>query len=186
MNSKRLAMTENKKFPIRGVNHIALVCKDMKRTVAFYEGILGMPLFKTTVIEGLGQHFFFDMGGSSLAFFWFRDGRHVEPGVTVPAALMGTSGVPSDIKTAIGTMNHIAFDVEASMLAEYKARLESAGVKVSPIVWHNDIHNLEIEHSSNWCTSIYFKDPDGIQLEFAGWTRAFGKDDVVHEPATAP
>ena len=34
-------------FEIRGVNHLALVCRDMAATVAFYEGILGMPLIKT-------------------------------------------------------------------------------------------------------------------------------------------
>ena len=28
-------------FEIRGVNHLALVCRDMARTVAFYEGVLG-------------------------------------------------------------------------------------------------------------------------------------------------
>ncbi len=72
MNTQRLATVDNAKFKIRGINHIALVCADMRRTVAFYEGILGMPLFKTSNIKGLGQHFFFDMGGCSLAFFWFQ------------------------------------------------------------------------------------------------------------------
>ena len=32
----------NEKFELRGINHLALVCKDMKRTVDFYEGVLGM------------------------------------------------------------------------------------------------------------------------------------------------
>ena len=31
-------------FEVRGINHLALVCRDMAATVAFYEGILGMPL----------------------------------------------------------------------------------------------------------------------------------------------
>ncbi|MCA3752468.1 MAG: VOC family protein, partial [Phenylobacterium sp.] len=37
----------NTEFDIRGVNHIALVCRDMARTVEFYRDILGMPLVKT-------------------------------------------------------------------------------------------------------------------------------------------
>ncbi|MEE9279033.1 MAG: VOC family protein, partial [Myxococcota bacterium] len=40
-------MTENKEFEFRGVNHLALVCKDMARTVDFYSSVLGMPLIKT-------------------------------------------------------------------------------------------------------------------------------------------
>ena len=33
---------ENKEFELRGVNHLALVCKDMARTVDFYCNVLGM------------------------------------------------------------------------------------------------------------------------------------------------
>ena len=32
---------------IRGLNHLALVCSDMARTVDFYSGVLGFPLVKT-------------------------------------------------------------------------------------------------------------------------------------------
>jgi catechol 2,3-dioxygenase-like lactoylglutathione lyase family enzyme len=71
---KSKASKRNTKFEIRGVNHLALTCKDMKRTVDFYSGVLGMPLTKTIDLpRGMGQHFFFDIGnGDSLAFFWFR------------------------------------------------------------------------------------------------------------------
>src|SRR3954447_20664635 len=36
----------NDEFELRGVNHIALVCSDMARTVEFYTQVLGMPLVK--------------------------------------------------------------------------------------------------------------------------------------------
>ena len=56
----------------KGINHLALVCRDMAETVAFYEGALGMPLVKTVALPDGGQHFFFDCGGGSLlAFFWW-------------------------------------------------------------------------------------------------------------------
>ena len=60
----------NTQFEFKGVNHLALVCKDMARTVEFYRDVLGMPLVKTIDLPGgRGQHFFFDMGnGDSLAF----------------------------------------------------------------------------------------------------------------------
>ena len=58
------------KFEINGVHHLALVCKDMERTVEFYTDVLGMRLTKGFDLEGYGQHFFFDMGnGSELGFF---------------------------------------------------------------------------------------------------------------------
>src|SRR6266699_69748 len=62
-------------FDLGGVNHLALVCSDMKRTVEFYTQVLGMRLIKTIDLPaGSGQHFFFDMGGgNALAFFWFPD-----------------------------------------------------------------------------------------------------------------
>ena len=47
----------NEKFEIRGVNHIAMVCADMSRTVRFYRDVLGMQLVKTLDIPGGGQHF---------------------------------------------------------------------------------------------------------------------------------
>ena len=37
----------NEEFDLGGVNHLALVCSDMKRTVEFYTDVLGMPLIKT-------------------------------------------------------------------------------------------------------------------------------------------
>src|SRR5690606_7882696 len=81
----------NPKFDIRGINHLALVCRDMKRTVEFYSGVLGMPLTKTINLpNGMGQHFFFDIGnGDQLAFFWFPDAPEAVPGVTHAAALPG-------------------------------------------------------------------------------------------------
>ncbi|HEY8523604.1 MAG TPA: VOC family protein [Acidimicrobiales bacterium] len=62
-------------FGFSGINHLALVCRDMARTVDFYQGVLGMPLVKTIELpDGMGQHFSFDCGGGNLlAFFWFPE-----------------------------------------------------------------------------------------------------------------
>jgi catechol 2,3-dioxygenase-like lactoylglutathione lyase family enzyme len=65
----------NREFEIRGVNHLALVCKDMARTVAFYRDVLGMPLVKTLDLPGgRGQHFFFGLGNVAGA----AAGRHIQ------------------------------------------------------------------------------------------------------------
>lgn len=175
---------KNEKFEIRGINHLALVCKDMKRTVDFYTNVLGMPLTKTIDLPfGSGQHFFFDIGGGdSLAFFWFPDAGDAQPGITHPAANFGAG----PITTSHATMNHVAFDIPQEKIGEYQKRLEDAGIDVTPVVNHDD--SPEQAHPevtpSTFVRSIYFQDPDGILLEFAGWTRAMTEDDVKHEPAT--
>ena len=73
--------TASAPIQINGVHHLALVCKDMARTVDFYTNKLGLRLTKGFDLEGYGQHFFFDIGnGSELAFFWFNDAEPAQPG----------------------------------------------------------------------------------------------------------
>ena len=65
-----------------GINHLALVCRDMEETVKFYTQVLDMPLVKTVALPDGGQHFFFDCGGGSLlAFFWWENAPAAAPGV---------------------------------------------------------------------------------------------------------
>src|SRR5690349_6149840 len=59
---RRSPMTEPIGSKVRGLNHLALVCSDMARTVDFYTNVLGFPLVKTVDLPGgRGQHFFFDI-----------------------------------------------------------------------------------------------------------------------------
>ena len=189
----RLSEKKNPVFEVKGLSHVALVSADMQRTVDFYQGILGFPLIKTTELpEGGGQHFFFDMGDgqSSLAFFWFPVTHAVEPGITVPKNNIGDiSGAesPSNYTTAIGSLNHIAFNVEPELIPVYKKKLEDLGIWVSPIMYHYKCqHNIGPNPDETlWLTSVYFRDPDGIQLEFGAWSRKFTDEDIDLEPATS-
>lgn len=174
-----------REFDIRGVHHLALVCKDMARTVDFYCNVLGLPLVKTIELpDGLGQHFFFDLGnGNALAFFWFPDSPEAAPGVAAPRALVGRGS----ITTAHGSMNHVAFDVPAEKLEEYRRRLIAKGVEVTEVINHDE-SPWQVSRTitaTTFVRSIYFFDPDGILLEFAGWTRKIGEGEVRHKPATA-
>ncbi len=175
----------NTEFDIRGVNHLALVCKDMARTVEFYRDVLGMPLIKTIDLPGgYGQHFFFDIGnGDSLAFFWFPGAPEAAPGISSPQSLP-TQG---SMITAHGSMNHIAFNVPVDRFDDYCARLSAKGVKISPVLNHDDSQNQVSETVTDkvFVRSVYFFDPDGVCLEFAAWTRAFDDRDVAHDPMTA-
>src|SRR3546814_540522 len=126
----------NKEFEFCGVNHLALACKDMARTVEFYRDLLGMPLTKTIDLPGgRGQHFFFDIGnGDSLAFFWFKGAPEAVPGISAPEALP-TQG---NFMSAHGSMNHIAINVPAERFDEYYNRLVEKGVKVTKILNHDN------------------------------------------------
>ena len=47
-----------------------------------------------------------------------------------------------------------------------RAELIAKGVRVTPVVDHE------------WMKSIYFKDPNGLLLEYACWTRELADDDA--------
>ena len=188
-------MATNPEFEIAGVNHLAPVCRNMKETVDFYHGLLWMPMTLTTEWgpEGREQQiFFFDIGaGSHLAFMWQRELIPPAPGVASPAAFledtMGAdltkltreqiANLPS-IATAVGSINHIALNIPVDKFDEYREKLIAKGVHVSDIkYWTVDqkcrpVFVKDPESSPYvFMKSLYFRDPNGIQLEFAAWTR---------------
>ncbi len=179
-----MASQENKEFQLRGVNHLALVCRDMAETVDFYCNVLGMPLTKTIDLPGgLGQHFFFDIGNrDSLAFFWFPDAPEAAPGIAAPDPRAG----PRALVSAHGSMNHVAFDVPADKIEEYRERLMARGIRVTKMVNHDNSPSQVSDEMNDdvFIRSIYFSDPNGILLEFACWTKELGPDEAHHTPAT--
>jgi catechol 2,3-dioxygenase-like lactoylglutathione lyase family enzyme len=177
----------NTEFELRGFNHLALVARDMAETITWYEDVLGMKLVKTLELpDGRGQHFFLDMGNGvdGIAFFWFPE---------APEGVEGESLQSRTGMTAIGTMNHLAFDVPADQMDAYREKLKSKGVQVTQIVNHatslDGGHKADYDPATDngdvFVRSMYFKDPNGTMLEFACWTRALDQRDVVHAPATA-
>ena len=164
-----------------GINHIALVCRDMRETSDFYTRVLGMPLVKTVELPGGGQHFFFDCGGGNLvAFFWWADGPPAAPGVA------SVEHFPTKTKTAVGSMNHLAFHMAEDELEAALGRLEAAGVPYTPAVVNHDDSAMGMSrdlHPGVFVRSVYFTDPNGIMMEFAALTKAFGPEDIRHEPA---
>lgn len=180
-------MTE-RPFEFGGINHLALVCRDMAETVAFYEGVLGMPLIRTIELPyGLGQHFFFDCGGGdSLAFFWFPDAPEPVPGVSAPAGRPDRASLTS----AIGSMNHVAFQVPPEKMEEYLVKLHEAGIDTTEIANHDtsELGLAETVTADVYVRSIYFMGPDGVLLEFAAWTGdpASDAEPVVPRGAVRP
>jgi catechol 2,3-dioxygenase-like lactoylglutathione lyase family enzyme len=181
----RLESRPNTEFDIRGINHLALVCRDMKETVDFYTNVLGFPLVKALELpNGMGQHFFFDIGnGDSLAFFWFPNAPEKAPGIASPA---GAPGV-GELVTAHGSMNHVAFDVPEDKIEAYVEKLRARGLNPTPIMNHDDSsRGVSREmYPGVFVRSVYFMDPNGILLEFACWTRKFDESDLNVAPARA-
>ncbi|MFD9421853.1 MULTISPECIES: VOC family protein [unclassified Streptomyces] len=177
----------NTEFELGGINHLALVCADMRRTVDFYSGLLGMPLIKTIELPGgSGQHFFFDCGGGDcVAFFWFADAPDGVPGISAPVSLPGQG----EFLSAVGSMNHVAFHVPPERFDEYRARLVAKGVEVSPVMNHDDSPTTVAARLQEgvYVRSFYFQDPDGILLEFACWIKQPTGEphNTTDEPRTA-
>ena len=174
-------MTESA-FRYRGLNHVALVCRDMKETVKFYTEVLEMKLVKTLDLPGgRGQHFFFDGGnGALIAFFWFPDAPEAAPGIASQDPSPGTS-----FATAHASMNHLAMDIPLEDFDDCVERLRAKGLKVH-VINHADNEKGYTEGVTDetWIRSMYFSDPNGIALELAALTREFVPEDVAHEPAT--
>lgn len=97
----------------RGVHHLALLSRDVERTIAFYQGLLELPLtelFENRDYQG-STHFFFDIGhGNLLAFFDF-------PGLDL-----------GDYAEVLGGMHHLAISVEPERWDHLKQKLEAGGV----------------------------------------------------------
>lgn len=166
-----------------GINHLALVCRNMQETVKFYTEVLQMPLVKTVALPDGGQHFFFDCGGNALvAFFWWPETPAAAPGIA------SVRSFPSDSKTAVGSLNHLAFDVDQDELVACLERLKAAGVEHVPAVVNHDDSPGGVSaemHPGVFVKSVYFTDPNGIMMEFASTTKVFTEADVRHAPAGA-
>ncbi len=148
----------------RGFSHVGLVARDIDRTLDFYQNVLGFKMVRGDIIKvtegGEIRHAFIDTGrGQLLAFMSPRD----------------VEGIPDDFDASINRglglpdgMVHFAFEAgNETELEKKRLELIEKGVEVTDVVDHE-----------GWCKSIYFKDPDGIQLEYCCLTRELGEDDA--------
>ena len=121
----------------RGVHHMALICSDVERTINFYQGLLGFPLVELMENRDYkgSTHLFFDIGHDNLLAFFDFPGLGLQPSVE-----------------SLGSVQHIAISTDADNLARLKARLDEQGIPY-------------LGPDRGVTTSIYFKDPDGIQIE---------------------
>jgi glyoxylase I family protein len=128
---------EREPTPGRGIHHAALICSDVEQTIQFYQGLLGFPLVELVENRDYkgSSHFFFDLGNQTLLGFFDFPGLGLQPGVE-----------------SIGSVQHIAISVPRDRWEQLRAKLDAADVSY----FGPDQGIVE---------SMYFKDPDGIQVE---------------------
>ena len=147
----------------KGFSHIGLSTLDLDKTRDFYENILGFKVVVADTIKikegGSIRHIFLDTGRDQLIAF--MEPRGV-PGVPVEydAGINRGLGVPA-------AFYHFAFEAGSeSGLEEKRRELIGKGVQVTDVVDHA------------WAKSIYFKDPNGLSLEYCCLSRNFTEDDA--------
>ena len=122
---------------VRGVHHLALICRDTEETIQFYQEFLGFPLVELVENRDYSgsNHFFFDIGNHNLlGFFDF-------PGHDHPA-----------FSETIGAVQHLAISISAEQFEAAKKKLDQAGVDY-------------LGPDRGVMDSMYFRDPNGVGLE---------------------
>ena len=147
----------------KGFSHVGLSTLDLDGTRDFYENVLGFKPVRCDIIKvkegGQIRHIFFDTGRDQLIAF--MEARGV-PGVPAQydAGINRGLGVPS-------AFYHFAFEAGSEAgLEEKRNELVAKGIDVTEVVDHD------------WAKSIYFKDPNGIQLEYCFFTRNLTTNDA--------
>jgi catechol 2,3-dioxygenase-like lactoylglutathione lyase family enzyme len=120
-----------------GVDHLALICSELERTIEFYCAVLGMRL--TRIVQNRDEptstHIFFDMGGGNqLAFFDFP-----EKG-------------PARTVRGVGSVHHVALKAMPEQMRAIQGRLDERRIAYSI-------------HGTPDAGSIYVRDPDEILVE---------------------
>jgi catechol 2,3-dioxygenase-like lactoylglutathione lyase family enzyme len=148
----------------KGFSHVGLSTLDLDKTRDFYERVLDFKVVIADTIKikegGAIRHIFFDTGRDQLLAF-------MEP--------RGVPGVPVEydagINRGLGTpaaFYHFAFEAGTVAGLEDKRReLIDKGVQVTDVVDHG------------WAKSIYFRDPNGMSLEYCCVVRNFTQDDAT-------
>ena len=135
----------------KGFSHIGLSTLDLDKTREFYEGVLG---FKPVVADrikieegGYLRHLFFDVGRDQLIAF-------LEPNGVPDVPAKYDAGINRGLGVTAG-FYHFALEAGSpAALAEKRDELRAKGVKTTEIV------------DDGWAQSIYFKDPNGLSLEY--------------------
>ena len=146
-----------------GFSHVGLSTHDMQTTIGFYSDLLGFALRadeRIAIYEGgTLRQVSFDVGCGQ--YLVFMEARGV-PGIseTYDTSINAALGVPAG-------MYHVALKVPTyEALETRRGQLMERGIEVSAVI--------DLGHAK----SIFFQDPNGIQLEISCAVRPFDESDI--------
>lgn len=126
-------------IPIRDLFETHLTVADLERSMAFYGGVLALPLARA-------------FPERKVAFYWIGG-----PGKAM-LGLWETGSGPLQMRL------HLAFTVDLADLLEAPARLRAAGITPRDFAGTATAEPVVLAWMP--AAAIYFNDPDGHQLEF--------------------
>ncbi|WP_455367246.1 VOC family protein [[Eubacterium] cellulosolvens] len=138
---------------ITDAHHVAIIVKDVERSIKFYRDILGLELLYTTSAKGEELSKGVGLKNAELKTAMFRTGNNL---IEV-TAYINPKGRPQDrLPCDLGQM-HVAFKVK-NLIKLYE-ELRNKGVQF------NTPPNVVKEGPMKGWVWTYFKDPDGALLE---------------------
>jgi catechol 2,3-dioxygenase-like lactoylglutathione lyase family enzyme len=132
------------KIQSQGVHHITLVGADRQTSIAFWEGVLGMPfVFEQPNLDNEAEsHLYFEPGDGRLITVFTNEERTPDPRRT---------------STEPGCVHHIAFSLSHATFSQTVERLDERKIKHSGV------------KDRGFMDSIYFDDPLGLTIELASY-----------------
>lgn len=127
-----------------GIDHVAISVLDLKRSVEFYTGVLGLTLTRREY-QKPGIEYFLDCGASLVGLIQGDPAQGVHP--------LAGDGVGG---------NHVGFRVHARDFDAAVEALKAHQVKIT----------FMKKREKSW--SVYFCDPDGNKLEITAWPEEDG------------
>jgi len=132
------------KLQTQGVHHITLVGADRATSIAFWEGVLGMPfVFEQPNLDVPEEsHLYFDPGDGRLITVFTSEDRRPDPSPT---------------PQAVGAVHHLAFSVSRATFLQAVARLDARGIR----------HSGPVDRG--FMDSLYFREPLGQLIELSSY-----------------
>ena len=128
---------------LEGIDHVALSVRDVERSAQWYIDVLGFERLHEGMWNGVPT--FIGKGTTAIALFPLRDDS--------PAlARAATIDPPTGRIRPVANMLHLAFRADRKNFLAAQRELKERGIKF-------EFQDHEISHS------IYFRDPDGQELE---------------------
>ena len=156
-------MSSNERLVLHGVHHTAFPTWKPKSTVEFYRDALGLPVRHAITAKGWGRkheqhpdflHFFFETGEENMLAFFYYIGTHAPDSIT-------------QLRGYLALSRHTAWAAkDPDELERWRRRIAATGTRVSEEVEHEILH------------SIYFRDPNGYNMEITTQIRPLTERDT--------